>query len=65
MLVEAAVAIVVGILQLAIGLLSLWQQRRLRQAYREGKNFRGEKKRRETTHVLSPAPFDQDGRVIP
>jgi hypothetical protein len=30
---DAVVAIVLGIVQLGIGLVSLWQQRRLRQAY--------------------------------
>jgi len=32
---ESIAAIVFGLLQLAVGLVSLWQQRRLRQAYRE------------------------------
>lgn len=32
---ETVVAIVLGILQLGVGLLSLWQQRQLRRAYRE------------------------------
>jgi len=32
---DTIAAIVFGLLQLAVGLVSLWQQRRLRQAYRE------------------------------
>jgi hypothetical protein len=32
---ESIAAIVFGLLQLAVGLVSLWQQRQLRQAYRE------------------------------
>ncbi|KAH7395259.1 hypothetical protein DE146DRAFT_721646 [Phaeosphaeria sp. MPI-PUGE-AT-0046c] len=32
---DAIAAIVLGVLQLGIGLLSLWQQRQLRRAYRE------------------------------
>lgn len=32
---ETVVAIVLGILQLGVGLLSLWQQRQLCRAYRE------------------------------
>lgn len=32
---DTVAAIVPGILQLGIGLISLWQQRQLRQAYRE------------------------------
>jgi ABC-type Fe3+ transport system permease subunit len=31
---DTIAAIILGLLQLGIGLLSLWQQRRLRQAYR-------------------------------
>jgi hypothetical protein len=30
---DAVAAIVIGVVQLGIGLISLWQQRRLRQAY--------------------------------
>jgi hypothetical protein len=32
---DAVAAIVLGLLQLSIGLVSLWQQRQLRQAYRK------------------------------
>ena len=32
---DTIAAIVFGLLQLAVGLLSLWQQRQLRQAYRQ------------------------------